>query len=61
MDPENPSLLQRLSNNPAGMPPSENPTEGLGWQIVDIQAGEVIDLVIHNLDNGEHPVSSTQI
>lgn len=56
MEPETPSLLERLSNNPDGIPPPAITTEGLGWNIVDIQAGEVVQVTIYNYDDGEHPV-----
>lgn len=61
MTPDTPSLLERLSNNPAGLGPPQNhpPAGGRGWHIVDIALGEVIDIVINNDDDGEHPVGSS--
>lgn len=57
--PETPSLMERYSNNPMGLgPPAEPqwPQGGLGWHIWDINLGDVLDIYIHNKDDGEHPI-----
>jgi hypothetical protein len=45
-------LLQGLG------PPIEPkwPQGGLGWHIWDVNLGDVIDIYIHNKDDGEHPI-----
>jgi len=56
MTPESTSLLARLSNNPAGLAAPVQPKRGRGWHVVEVQSGEVVDIIINNNDNGEHPI-----
>ncbi|KAF8061145.1 fetC [Scenedesmus sp. PABB004] len=53
---DGPSLLERYSSNPEGLGPPLGAPFGVGWQIVDVALGEVVDVVINNHDNGEHPM-----
>ena len=58
MDSESPSLLERLSNNPQNIKAPQVPVQGgMGWNIMNVDRGEVIDIYFTNLDDGEHPVS----
>lgn len=56
MQPVVPSLLERYSNNPQGLGPPATVPSGLGWNLLEVQRGEVIDIVINNQDTGEHPI-----
>eukprot|EP00775_Hariotina_reticulata_P005109 gene5109-5349_t len=56
MSPFAPSLLERYSNNPEGLPAPEPINSGLGWHIIHIKEGDVIDVILDNEDAGEHPM-----
>jgi hypothetical protein len=55
-----PSLLERYSNNPEGLPPPQQAVNGLGWNIFElgpsnsdgVMQADVVDIVINNHDSG---------
>lgn len=55
-----PSLLERYSNNPEGLPPPKQAVSGLGWNIIElgpsnsdgVMQTDVVDIVINNHDGG---------
>jgi hypothetical protein len=53
MSPFAPSLLERYSHNPEGLGPPAPINSGLGWHIIPIKEGDVVDVILDNEDAGE--------
>lgn len=57
--PSSPSLMERYLGTPPGPPPKPDGFRGkavFGFNVLDVKTGEVVDLIIDNLDTGEHPI-----
>jgi hypothetical protein len=57
--PMAPSLLERLSNNPEGLGPPEKAVavpggSVLGWNVVELEEGDVVQLVLNNKDTSKN-------
>ena len=55
--PGDPSLLERIYGNPSGATYTNAgttpPPGGVGWNVVDLPLGSVLDITIRNYDNGQ--------
>ena len=55
--PGDPSLLERIYGNPAGVgytnAGTSPPPGGVGWNVVDLPLGSVVDVTIRNHDEGQ--------
>jgi FtsP/CotA-like multicopper oxidase with cupredoxin domain len=57
--PSSPSLMERYLGTPPGPPPKPDGFRGkavYGFNVLDVKTGDVVDLIIDNLDTGEHPI-----
>jgi hypothetical protein len=55
MSPDSPSLLERLTNNPEGKRQPPNAHGRIGWHVLEVVAGDIVDIVLNNHEPFGHP------